>query len=241
MLEKTRAIILHTMKYGDSSLIVHAFTEKLGRKSFLLKGIRKSKKSARATLFQPLYLLDLDIYYRENREMHWIREASFTHEGVPVAANVYKSAQAIFISEVLMRTIREEEKNLELYRFLSGTLGYFSRSDRVISSFHLLFLFQLTRYLGFYPQYNYSSKNIFFNIESGSFSPFPGSAEVDLEAQLGKHWNACFKADYESIDQVFINHEQRNLFLDTLLGFFRFHHHSLGELKSLEVLRTVFG
>src|SRR6056297_3270400 len=103
MLQKSRAIILHAYRYGESSLIVHAFTEAWGRSAFLLKGVRKSRKNQRSSMFQPLYLLDLDVYYRDNREMQWIRDASFSSMSVVHDQDIIKSTQAIFISEVLMK------------------------------------------------------------------------------------------------------------------------------------------
>ena len=241
MLQKTRAIILHAVRYGDSSLIVQSYTEQLGRTSFLLKGARKSKKSNRAVMFQPLYVLDLDIYYRDSREMHWIREASFAG-GVPGGRqDVMKSAQAIFMSEVLLKTIREEERNPDLFGFLQQSIQFFDRVVPASPSFHLLFLFQLSKYLGFYPRNNYLTNGHFFNAGKGSFSTTPESLDLELEKTLGEQWHSLFSCDYNSVDQLFSNHDQRNLFLDSLLHFYRCHHPSIKDLNSIDVLRTIFG
>jgi DNA repair protein RecO (recombination protein O) len=241
MLQKTRAIVLHAVKYGDSSLIVQAYTEQWGRISMLLKGARKSRKSNRAVMFQPLYLLDLDIYYRDNREMHWIREAVFSDRVQGIHQDLVKSAQAIFLSEVLLKTIREEEKNPELFGFLQQSIQYFDAVVTASPSFHILFLFRLTRYLGFYPGNNFSADGYFFNTGTGLFSATPESLDLELETKLGEQWHHCFSSDYHSVDQLFSNHEQRNLFLDSLLRFYRRHHPSMKDLRSTDVLRTVFG
>jgi DNA repair protein RecO (recombination protein O) len=240
MLQKTKAIILHSLRYGDSSLIVHAFTEERGRQSFMLKGVRKSRKNNRPNLFQPLFLLDLDIYFRENREMQWIKEASFSRATPTFYHNVVKSTQAIFLSEILMKTLREEEKNPDLFRFLFHSVEYLESLPSASPSFHLLFLFQLSSYLGFYPRNNFSKTNAFFDAPSGTFSSIPVSGNVELESIIGKGWMSCFQSDYSSIDQVFINQSSRNQFLDSLLSFYKFHYQLLDELKSLDILRTVF-
>jgi DNA repair protein RecO (recombination protein O) len=240
MLQKSRAIILHAYRYGESSLIVHAYTEAWGRTAFLLKGVRKSRKNQRSSMFQPLYLLDLDVYYRENREMQWIRDASFSGVATVHEQDITKSTQAIFISEVLMKTIGEEERNPALFSFLEHTSAWLFSSGKASPSFHLFFLFKLSRYLGFYPRYNYSEANRFFNIASGSFSSLPDRLDAQQETLLGLQWKECFQCDYNSDFQAFNNHEKRNLFLDSLLAFYRLHHHSMRELKSLDVLRTVF-
>jgi DNA repair protein RecO (recombination protein O) len=241
MLQKTRAIILHAYRYGDSSLVVHAYTQAWGRSAFMLKGVRKSKKSQRASMFQPLYLLDLDVYYREQKEMHWIRDASFSRPAVVHALDIVKSTQAIFISEVLMKTIGEEERNPALFGFLEQTSEWLFAPGEASPSFHLYFLFGLSRYLGFYPRNNFSEDNRYFNVESGAFSSIPDTLDLQKETLLGLQWKACFNSDYHSDYQVLNNHEKRNIFLDSLLQFYRTHHHGMRELKSLDVLRTVFG
>jgi DNA repair protein RecO (recombination protein O) len=240
MLQKTRAIILHSFKYGDSSLIVHAFTEEWGRQTFMLKGVRKSKKTNRSNMFQALFTLNLDIYYRENREMQWIKEATFIDSAPTFSSDVVKSTQAIFLSEVLIKTLREEEKNSDLFSFIFHSIAYLESLESASPSFHLLFLFQLSSYLGFYPRNNYSEQSVFFDYTSGSFSGTPPTANLEEEAALGLGWKQCFKAGYSTIDQVFISQQSRNLFLDSLLNFYKLHHHSMAELKSLDILRTVF-
>jgi DNA repair protein RecO (recombination protein O) len=153
---------------------------------------------------------------------------------------VVKSTQALFLGEVLTRTIREEERNPELFDFLSASAKYFETLPEASPSYHILFLFELTRYLGFYPRNSFSEKEIFFNISTGGFSSVPETTDIAYEKALGAQWRACFTSDYHTVDQVFINQEQRNRMLDALLQFYRLHHASSHALRSLEVLRTVF-
>lgn len=240
MLHKTRAIVLHSLRYGDSSLIVHAFTEEWGRQSFLLKGIRKSGRSNRANMYQPLFLLELDIYYRENREMHWIRDAAFIDSPPSFYSDMVKSTQALFISEILMKTLQEQEKNPALFSFIFHSVQYLESLKNGSPSFHLIFLFQLSGYLGFHPGNNFSTARPFFDPVKGSFSAAPVTADSELEREIGEGWSSCFNMDYSNADQQFTNKKSRNIFLDSLLGFYRIHLQSMGELKSLDILRTVF-
>lgn len=240
MLQKTRAIILHSIRYGDSSLIVHAFTEKCGRQTYLLKGVRKSKRSNRSNMFQPLFTLNLDIYYRDNREMQWIKEANYIDSAPLFSSDIVKSTQALFLSEVLMKTLREEEKNQALFSFLYHSIEFLESEEVASPSFHLMFLFQLTSYLGFFPRDNFDEHKKFFDVNSGAFSATPASLDIEVELQLGKGWMEIFTADYTTINQVFTNQSSRNLFLDSLLKFYKIHHHSMGELKSTDILRTLF-
>ena len=240
MLQKTRAIILHSIHYGDTSLIIHAFTEKWGRMAFLLKGARKSRKGNRSSMFQPLFLLDLDVYYKESRDLQWIKDANYIDRPPAGNQDITRSTQAIFISEVLMRTLKEEEANGQMFHFILNSIDYLNSTEDPSPSFHLLFLFKLTRYLGFYPMNNFSNRNEFFNTQAGSFSSIPMSADSERETQIASCWNSCFSSDYSVADQLFINKKTRNLFLNSLLEFYRIHLQTLNDLKSLEVLRTVY-
>jgi len=240
MLQKTRAVILHTIRYGESSLIVHTFTENWGRKAFLLKGVRKSRRSNRPNMYQPLFILDLDIYLKESRDLNWIKEAAFAFSSPRFYMDVTKSTQAIFLSEMLIKTLREEERNPEMFTFLVKTIIDLETANQASPSYHLLFLFQFSRYLGFYPMRNFSDDNVFFNTRAGAFTSFLPGTDIEKERIIGRLWKNAFLSDFQTIDQHIINKDERNLFLDSLLDYYNYHQLSIGEMKSLGVLRTVF-
>jgi len=151
-----------------------------------------------------------------------------------------KRAQALFLTEILAKTIREEERNLELFQFLEASIEYFEVIEKALASFHLLFLFQYTKYLGFEPQPNYSETRKYFDLNLGTFSEDASTADLTRDAELGIYWKSCFTNSYEEIDKVIINQEGRNFFLDSILKFYRFHIDNLNEIKSVEILRTIF-
>ena len=72
MIRKTRGIVLHTTKYGESSLVVHCYTEQFGRQAFMVKGVRKSRKNNRSNLFQPLFILEFDVYHKDSRDIQLV-------------------------------------------------------------------------------------------------------------------------------------------------------------------------
>ena len=124
MLHKTRGIVLHTLKYGESSLIVHVYTEKFGRQSLMIKGVRKSRKQSRANLFQPLFLLDFEIYHKEQRNIHLISSVGRSIPLNHIPYNHTLSTQALFMAEVLYRVLKEEESNPMLFHFLVNSVEY---------------------------------------------------------------------------------------------------------------------
>lgn len=240
MLEKTKAIVLHATRYGESSLIVQCFTEKWGRQSFLIKGVRKSRKNNRANLFQALFLLEMDVYYKANRDLQWIKEVSMILPMNSLQQDMTKRAQALFITEVLSKTLREEEQNIELFQFLMTSIKYLEALEEANASFHLLFLFQFTKYLGFGPLANFSEQRKYFDLNLGSFVKDIVSLDQAREYEMGDCWRACFTNSYEELDKIIITQERRNQFLNSLLEFYHHHIDNLGEIKSVEILRTIF-
>ena len=65
MLISTESISLNYVKYSETSIIVKCFTKSDGLKSYLIKGIRSSKKkSLNIGLFQPLTILEIDANHK---------------------------------------------------------------------------------------------------------------------------------------------------------------------------------
>ena len=230
---------MHTVKYGESSLIVHAYTEKFGRQSLMIKGVRKSKKQNRSNLFQPLFLLDFEIYHREKRSVQLISSVS---RSVPLNSIPYNhtlSTQALFIAEVLYRVLKEEESNPMLFHFLVNSVEYLDSLQRPSPDFHIVFLIQLTKYLGFYPVNNYSEENPYFDLLRGSFKPVLLDDMTQLDRSTGLLFSHFLKLDYPSLRETTFNRHQRNMVLRDLLRFYRFHNEGMGEVRSAEVLASL--
>ncbi|MCK5068630.1 MAG: DNA repair protein RecO, partial [Bacteroidales bacterium] len=155
MIRKTRGIVLHTTRYGESSLVAHCYTEQYGRQSYMIKGVRKSKKQNRSNLFQPLFILDFEVFHKDSREIQLVKEVSRAMPLNSLPFDMVKSAQAIFMAEVIYRVVREEESNPMLAQFLISSIQYLDALENASPDFHILFMFQLSRHLGFYPQNNF--------------------------------------------------------------------------------------
>lgn len=240
MLKRTQAIILQTHKYGDSSLVVQAYTSEWGRRSFLLKGVRKTKRGSRASLFQPFFILDLEVYFSHNRDLNWIKEANLIGPLPAFSSDMVKTSQVMFLTDMLSRTLKEEEKNEQLFSFLKHSIDFLNLSDEASPSYHLIFLFQLTRYLGFYPKDDFSEQNPYFDLSGGAFSRISKMERDEEQLHLGRLWHNSFEASYLTADQVFNSSKSRNLYLDSVLEFYQVHQAIAGIPKSLEIVRTLF-
>lgn len=240
MIRKTRGIVLHTTKYGESSLVVHCYTELSGRQTFMVKGVRKSRKQSRSNLFQPLFILDFEVYHKENREIHLVNEVSRAFPLNSIPFDITKSTQAIFMAEVLYRVIREEEPNSVLSNFLISSIQYLDTMEEASPDFHIVFMFQLSKHLGFYPQNNFDEGRKFFNLASGQFKTEFGDPEIYLDVESSELWSRYMQSDLQSVKEAEYNGFQRKLILDNLVRFYKLHVVGLREIRSVEVLHTYF-
>ncbi len=240
MIRKTRGIVLHTTRYGESSLVVHCYTVQFGRQSLMVKGVRKSRKNNRSNLFQPLFILDFEIYYKNTREIQLVKEVSRAMPLNSMPFEITKSTQAIFIAEVLYRVVKEQEPNPMLAHFLINTIQYLDALEDSSPDFHIIFLFLLSKQLGFYPQNNYGEFNKFFDLSGGLFKSHMGDPEFHLDESESNLWSRYIGFDYQGIIDAGFNGGQRKTMLENLVRYYKLHIDGMGEIRSLVVLHDFF-
>ncbi len=240
MIEKTRGIILNQIKYTDSGIIARLYTRKFGRQSFLIRGMRSRKSGKHNILFQPMYILDLEISYKESREMNVLKEFSVSYSPYDIYSDIRKSSVAIFLGEVLTSVLREESSHEELFDYIEKSIIYFDRCREGYANFHIAFLAGLSSFLGFEPGTREDENDSFFDMSNGIFVPVPpvhgNYANPDVSGILAQ----VFLASYDNIGNITLKGAMRNEVLDTLLRYYSLHLSGLKKINSLEVLKEVF-
>ncbi|MDD2305096.1 MAG: DNA repair protein RecO [Prolixibacteraceae bacterium] len=239
MIEKTRGIFLHAVKYSETSLIACIYTEHYGRQSFIINGVHGKNSTVRAAVFQPLYLLDLEIYYKAGREIHRIKNARISLPYSTIPFDIRKSTQVLFLAEVLYKCLREEETNIELFDYLYHSLTLLDLTEAGISNFHIWFLFKLTRFLGFSPSREDAERCNFFDLQTARFVSHEPLHSQFTDKHLTVLFIRLFNVDSSSIENLDYTQHERRLVLEKLLEFYHIHLGNLGEFKSLEVLKEV--
>jgi DNA repair protein RecO (recombination protein O) len=240
MIEKTRGIVLHQVKYTDSGIIVQFYTRKFGRQSLMIKGLRNKKTGKHIIFFQPLYILDLDIYYKESRDMQVIKEFSTAFTPADIQSNIRKSCVAIFLSEVLTSVLKEESPNEELFDFIEESIKYFDDCKERYANFHIAFLSGLSSYLGFEPARRSGNDDLYFDMQNGAFVSAPPLHGNYADTEISRILAAFFSSSYKNIDKIILTGSVRNEVLEVLARYYSFHLPGLKKLKSLEVLKEVF-
>jgi len=220
MLHKTRGIVFRYTKYGETSIITNIFTEHFGLQSYIVNGIRSKSSRNKIALFQPLTLLDLVIYHRENANILRIKEVKCAFPYVTLLADVRKSTLALFISEILNKSVKEQSHSQQVFDFIFDSLSTLDLLTEGYENFHLIFLIKLSRFLGFGANHPQEILN----------SQLLGAAEEDILQKL-------LLCDYQA--NLAINQVQRKNLLETLIRFYAIHVDHFGEVRSVQVLREV--
>jgi DNA repair protein RecO (recombination protein O) len=232
MLIKTRAIVLHHVKYGESSLIVTLYTEQHGRMSCIVSGFRSKKSRLALPFFQPLTLLEAEIYYKANREVQRIKELACPFHYVSIPFSIIKSTISLFLAEVLWLTLREEEANAALFNFLFLGFQLLDSKEAGISNFHLLFLLHYSRYLGIFPAEVDSAEDI------DRFSDLHVFRNLPEEA--GQAFAVMMRTSLAQAELIGLNKTNRAVLLDAMVIFFEQHLEGMGRIRSITVLKEIF-
>lgn len=222
MLHKTRGIVFRFTKYGETSIIVTIFTELFGLQSYIVNGVRSKSSKGKIALFQPLTLLELVVYHRENANILRIKEVGCAHQYGSLLTNIKKSTQALFLNEMINKAVKEQSHAVEICSFLFDSFEVLDRLPGNCENFHLVFLIKLSRFLGFGPHNAHE-------VLTGR------TLDTKNEALLQQ----LLQVDYS--ETISITHIQRRNILDLLLHFYASHIENLGEVRSVQMLREVLG
>ena len=242
-LHDTKGIVLRTVKYGETSIIVTIFTELLGFQSYLINGVRASSKkgSGKANLFQPSAILDLVVYHNELKQLNRIKEFHWAHLYKNLLSDVKKNAVALYMVELLTKCLKQPEANPDLFYFVEDAFLHLDESNEMVTAnFPLYFALHLPVFFGFRINDNFSSQNSFLDLEEGSFTDQRPSHTFFLEDKQAAITSQLLKTQRpEELDQIKLNHDSRRELLHLYEKYYALHIQDFGTLRTLPVLREI--
>jgi DNA repair protein RecO (recombination protein O) len=240
MLEKTKAIVLHQIKYSDSGIIVHLYTRKFGRQSALIKGMHRKKSGKHSIMFQPMFILDVEMYHKPEKEIQMLKEFSLSFIPADIHSNVLKSTVCLFLGEVLSSILREESAHEEMFDYIADSVAWFDGASADYANFHINFLSGLSRYLGFMPYIPGDHEKVFFDMRNGRFAQLPPAHSDYASQEISSVLAGFFDVSYDESGKINLTGKQRNDLLETIIRYYSLHLPSLKKINSLEVLKEVF-
>lgn len=241
MLHSTRGIVFHTIPYSDSRLIARIYTEQFGLRSYIVSASRSKTGKVRSRLLQPLMHLDLVVQQREKNTLHSIKELSCHAPYRHLHEDIVKTTVALFVAEVLHKAVREEEPDQPLYDFICSSLQVLDLLHEGTANFHLAFLMQLTRYLGFFPQSNDAGPQSVFDLRDGIFRAQIPNHPLFADATESRMLELLRELSFANLATLKLNAEQRRLLLVYLLRYYELHVSNMQGIHSHEVLSVVLG
>ena len=234
-----QGIVLQSIRYGDTSLIVKVFTRSLGVRSYMVKGAYNHNSKSRVALFQNLNLINYVETGKPNKStLGYMKDVQLdtVYQSIPFVMN--KSAILMYVSELLSKTLTEQEQNEPLYDFVARSLLWLDLVHQNYANFPLFFTLELTRHLGFYPKANHQA-GYCFDMMEGSFAHDLPMHPYYFESENALVLSQLLNANIDEACHLLLYVNQRRELLDGLIVFMRLHAPVMNDFHSHEVLKTV--
>jgi DNA repair protein RecO (recombination protein O) len=242
-LHKTKGIVLRTVKYGETSLIVTILTDLFGIQSYLINGVRASTKkgSGKANLFQPTAILDLIVYHNDLRNLQRMKEFRWGHLYQNIFSDIKKNAVSLFMVELLAKCLKQPEANEDLFSFVEDAFLHLDESGETITAnFPLFFALHLAVFFGFQIDDQYSEKNSFLDLREGTFVNERPSHPHFLEDKQAAITSELLKVRQpRELKDIKLHHDFRRNLLYAFETYYAFHIQDFGTMKTLPVLREI--
>lgn len=237
---KGRGIVLHTLKYGDTSMVAYLLTDVGGRRSYMVQGVRsRNGHGSKLAVFQPMFPVEFEGLESSRQQMHRFKEvrAGYVLQSTPF--DVRKSTMALFMAEVLYRLVRESEPDEALFDFAWGSACALDSMQEGVANFHLWFLANLSRYLGFCPGNDYMQE-AWFDIHEGLYTNTKPLHPSVMTPECARTLHDLMECDVRYLGEIGLNRTQRVDFLNSVLAYYAYHLDSVSAVQSVRILKEVF-
>lgn len=236
---KARGIVLGTLKYGEKGVIVHLLTDVCGRQSYMIQGVRPTAKGSKMALLQPMFTLEFEGLTSTKMSLHRMKDMAPGMVLHSTPFDVRKSTMALFMAEVLYRLVKESEESSSLFEFVWASVAALDALEEGIANFHLWFLANLSRPLGFSPDNEYSD-GAWLDIRDGHFTPNALIPSFALSPENARILHDMLECDVRYLGEIGLNRTERVEFLEAMLKYYSYHLESIHQVESIRVLREVF-
>ena len=240
MLTKTQAIVLHSLKYGETRLIVDMFTRSQGRQSFIVSIPKSVKGKIKKQLFQPLTLLEIESDLRPKLQLQKLSDVRLASPFSSIPFDPNKLSISLFIAEFLYYALRSEQHNEPLFDYIVNSIQWLDAQTDRFANFHLVFLMRLSRFLGFYPNLDHYQTGDYFDLRESIFLSTPPVHRDFLHPQEAEKIQLMMRMDFLTMHLFRMSHQERNRLLEVSLIYYRLHLPDFPELKSVSILQELY-
>lgn len=240
MITKTRGIVLRSVRFGESSLIVDVLTKSSGRVSFMVHIPKTSKGKIKKQYFQPMTLLDFEYDFRQRSNLQRIKDVRVSLPYSSISIDPAKSCISLFLSEFIYYATRNEQENPTLFTYISTSLEWLDNAYEDFANFHLVFMMRLGKFLGFHPFLEDFTPGCFFDLRNGCFTLSMPLHTDFLNAADARHLYNLMRMNFDTMKLFKLSHDDRNRITEIVLRYYKLHLPNMPELQSFDILREVF-
>lgn len=233
-----QGLIIRSVKYGESSLILDVFTDAWGLETFIIGGVRKQKSKHPAALFQLMNWIEFIAYYKENKKIHRIKEVRLSQHYQHLPFELKKRSIGLLIIEILQKVLSGREKHEELYNYLLELFRNLDRQQEKVGNTHIIFLIKLASFLGFEITNNYSQECVYFEKSHGQFVDHP-NYKYGSNQEISELLHQLLSSSHILASDVKLNRRERNEIVHELCSFYKLHIERFKDLKTLGVLQEL--
>jgi DNA repair protein RecO (recombination protein O) len=242
MTYKTKGIVLRSIKYGETSLVVSIFTELFGVQTYMVNGVRSAKsKTSKANYFVPAAMLDLVVYHHEQKNMQRIKEFGWAVIYQSVLGDVIKNSIALYLVELLHKCLKQPEQHTDLYLFCEEVLLQLDESTaKAAANYPLFFALHLPQFLGFRMQDNYSANCAVLDLQEGCFTQNAPAHTHYLENEAAEITSQILKTMHPAeLENAALSQQSRRMLLQHYHTYYALHIAEFGTIKTIAVLQEV--
>ncbi len=227
MLKKTLGIVISYIRYRETSIVVKIFTRDLGLKSYIVNGVRSSTAKSKMAFYQPLTVLEMVVYDKDSSGLQRVSEVKLAFPFHRIPFEFHRSAVAMFVGEVLSKSIYDNYQNQSLFDFLQFAISHLDGEEINLPLFPIVFLWETSRFLGIAPT---DAASFFHEIEQ--------EVKTSEFIQIEMKYLDCLIQESFLCSKKIPAAYRRSL-LDHFLLFYSQHLENPSEWKSIKVLRQV--
>jgi DNA repair protein RecO (recombination protein O) len=234
----SKAIVLSSIPYSESSIICKLYTEEFGLKSYIVRSAKKKNSPTPTSHFQPLNIIEFEAYNSIKSKLETIRTSSLILENQNLNFSIVKNAITFFVAEIIHLSLKEANPNKELFDYLFNQIHLLKNSkDEDLAEFHLYFMIQFADHLGLAPMNNYSEYEVFFDPIAGKFTNKADAQNFNKQTSFTLH---KFISQKEiTNEKICKNKVERNIILEALIIFYSIHITNHSQIKSHKILTTI--
>jgi DNA repair protein RecO (recombination protein O) len=242
MLHNTKGIVLRVTKYGDTSIILTAYTELFGLQQYIVKGVRvTSKKGAnKGVFYQPAAILQMEVYHSPMKQLQMIKDVNWDFVYQNIYSDVLRNAVATYIVEVLQQTM-QPEPHPELFYLIEDTFKQLDKGGpHLVGNLPIYFLIHLSQTMGFGLQGKYSISTPVLDVREGQFVTSTPTHPYFLEGAEAQTASTFLQVQfYNDLENIVLNGLQRKKILELFQLSLSWHYKKFSEIKSLPILQEV--